>query len=367
MTKRYTPKILIKYLIEQFLFSLFIFFCIFFSLIFLSNFIGEIFFLKEKNVIDNLVFKTIILSLIKSPSILINFSPFIFLFSGIFYFVKLLRNNEITPLSLSGFSNNFITLVPSCFSFFLGVILILVITPFSSNLTKYYEISKQKYISNDNLIIMSETGLWVKGIVNDKTLIIRADRIENENFNNLKNITIFEFRNDGELIKRLDAESAKIFKDYWKIVNAKKLENSETNYIKSMKYITEINIENLKNYFINPNTFSFWNINKELQELKERGYYGQELIITFHKFLSLPLQLFAMIIVATIFTIKIKIRYNNFMYIFLGIFTGICIYFLTDLSIAFGKSGRLPLIFSIWVPVITVMLISIYSLIREND
>ena len=47
MTKRYTPKTLINYLIKEFSLSLFIFFSIFLSLIILSSYIEEIIFFRE--------------------------------------------------------------------------------------------------------------------------------------------------------------------------------------------------------------------------------------------------------------------------------------------------------------------------------
>ena len=115
-------------------------------------------------------------------------SPFIFLFSGIFFYVKLLRSNEITPLSLSGFSKNFVTLVPAIYSFLLGVFVILFLTPVSSILSRYYEIIKQNYSGNDNLLVMSNTGLWVKEKKINETKIIRAIKIIYQNFKNQKKI-----------------------------------------------------------------------------------------------------------------------------------------------------------------------------------
>jgi len=127
--KRYTPNLLIKYLIKEFSYSLLIFTIIFSSLIIFITYIDEILFFKDKEISDNFFIKTLILSLIKSPTLIINLSPFIFLFSGIFFYVKFLRNNEVTPMSLSGFSKNFITLVPGIFSLILGILIVLILSP----------------------------------------------------------------------------------------------------------------------------------------------------------------------------------------------------------------------------------------------
>ena len=178
--KRYTPNLLIKYLIKEFSLSLIIFTIIFSSLIIFITYIDEILFFKDKEITDNFFIKTLILSLIKSPTLIINLSPFIFLFSGIFFYVKFLRNNEITPMSLSGFSKNFITLVPGIYSLVLGILIVLILSPITSELSKYYETVKTKYSANENLIIMSDTGIWIKENKNNKTNIIRADIIKKE-------------------------------------------------------------------------------------------------------------------------------------------------------------------------------------------
>ena len=78
--KRYTPNLLIKYLIKEFSFSLLIFTIMFSSLIILITYIDEILFFKDKGISDNFLLKTLILSLIKSPTLILNLSPFIFIF-----------------------------------------------------------------------------------------------------------------------------------------------------------------------------------------------------------------------------------------------------------------------------------------------
>jgi len=368
MTKRYTPKILINYLIKEFSLSLFIFFSIFLSLIILSSYIEEILFFREKEISGNLFLKTFLLSLIKTPTLIIKMSPFIFLFSGIFFYVKLLRSNEITPLSLSGFSKNFVTIVPSAYSFLLGIFIILFLTPISSSLSRYYETVKQNYSGNDNLLIMSNTGLWVKEKNNNETVIIRADKILDQNFKNLKNITIYKFSDKGDLLNRMDTKKAKVENKNWVLDDVKILDQNNINKNeKNLIFKTGISLQSLKRFFSNSDTLSIWNINDEIKQVKERGYYGQEFIITFNKYLSLPFLLSSMIVLATFFTIKTGYQFNNFIYAFFGVMTGIFVYFLSDLSIAIGKSGKIPLIMSVWVPVLVIMVFSIYSIVKEND
>ena len=77
--------------------------------------------------------------------------------------------------------------------------------------------------------------------------------------------------------------------------------------------------------------------------------------------------LFAMIILSTFFTLKTGYQFNNFIYAFIGVLIGIIIYFLGDLSIAVGKSGKIPLSLSVWFPVILIITLSFFSLTKEKS
>jgi lipopolysaccharide export system permease protein len=114
---------------------------------------------------------------------------------------------------------------------------------------------------------------------------------------------------------------------------------------------SSIDINNLKNYFTDVNTVSFWRMLKTIKILNSRGYSAEEFKVKFHKYLSLPFYLFAMILVSTTFTMGSNKQYNTFMYLFFGTILGVCIYFLNDLSISLGLSNKLPLATSVWSPV----------------
>jgi lipopolysaccharide export system permease protein len=371
MKKKLTPKTIIAYLIKEFNFSLLIFFSIFISLILLTTFLEEIIFFKDKNISGNLYIRVLSLTLIRTPTILFNMLPFIFLFSGIFFFAKLLKNNEIMPLNLSGVSKNFTTLIPAIYSLLLGIAIIFLFTPISAELSKYYESYKRQYSNNENLIVMSDNGLWVKEKTNTNIKIFKADTIRDNNFNQLKNLVIFKFDQTNNFVERIESKSAFInARGVWLLQNVKKinyLNKDEISLYDELKYETQISLDELKNYFINANVYSIWNINQELKKLNEKGYYGQELIITFNKYLSLPLLLFSMIMISTIFTLHNGYNFNNFIYAFFGVMSGIIIYFLSDLSIALGKNGKLPLSLSVWVPIFIILTLSCFGILKRND
>jgi len=368
--KKYLPITLVKYLSYEFIKCLLTVFAVFLSISLLINFVEELVYFKEKQ-IENFLVNIIILTIVKSLNTLLESSIFIFLFGGIFFFVKFLKNNELNSIKLSGISNLFSILTPALLSLFIGIFIIFAITPISAEGIKFYEKYKRNYSQNDNLIVINESGLWFMEKTKDDYKIIRADKIVDNDFSKFYNSTIYSLDQNFNFIKRYDSKLIFINKKEWILENTKVLSG-----IDNQKYIFEekdytlessINIDELKNLFTNANTISFWEILNNIKKLNERGYSGDELKIKFHKYLSLPIYLFSMIILATVFTVNIKKSYSNFIYIFFGIILGIIIYFLNDLSIALGISGKMPLSLSVWIPIFLILVISILNLIKINE
>ena len=368
--KKFLPITLIKYLSIEFIKCLLIIFCVFLSISLLTNFVEELIYFKEKQ-IENFLLNLIILTLVKTLNTLIESSIFIFLFSGIFFFVKFLKNNEFNSIKLSGISDLLSILVPALLSFFVGIFIISTLTPISAKGMKFYENYKRNYSQNDNLIVINDSGLWFMEKNNSGYRVIRADRIVDNDFSKFYNSTIYSLDLNFNFIKRYDSKLIFINKTNWILENTKILfadDNTKSDDIEK-DYIlnSRIDINEIKNLFTNVNTVSFWEILQNIKKLNERGYSGDELIIKLHKYLSLPIYLFSMIILATLFTLNAKKNYSNFIYIFFGIITGIIIYFLNDLSIALGISGKMPLSLSVWIPIFLIVVISSINLIRINE
>ena len=369
------PSKLIYYFSKEFAFSLLLVFLVFFSLSLLINSVGELVYLKDKK-IENIIWMAIILTLAKTPTTVIELSIFIFLFSGILFFVKIQKNNEVNTAMLAGISKTLPILIPSVISFACGLFIIFFLTPVSSASLNFYEKEKRIYSSNDNLIVMNKMGLWFMENTANGYNIIRADKIENNNFKILNNVTIYNLDRGFNFIRRYDSEKIIINQKKWSMIKAQITQEKESlqpdtiNHNTSplkISFDSSIDINNLKNYFTDVNTVSFWAMLKTIKTLNSRGYSAEELKVKFHKYLSLPFYLLAMILVSTTFTMGRNKQYNTFMYLFFGTILGVCIYFLNDLSISIGLSNKLPLATSVWSPVGLIIILSTINLIRINE
>ena len=325
------PSKLIHYFSKEFIFSLLLVFLVFFSLSLLINSVGELIYLKDKK-LENVIWMATILTLAKTPTTIIELSIFIFLFSGILFFVKIQKNNEVNTMLLAGISKTLPILIPSIISFICGLFIIFFLTSISSASLNFYEQEKRIYSSNDNLIVMNKMGLWFMENTTSGYNIIRADKIEKNNFNILNNVTIYNLDRGFNFIRRYDSEKIIINQKKWLMIKAQITQEKESFQPDSSNHNTSplkisfdssIDINNLKNYFTDVNTVSFWAMLKTIKTLNSRGYSAEELKVKFHKYLSLPFYLLAMILVSTTFTMGRNKQYNTFMYLFYGTILGL--------------------------------------------
>ena len=132
----------------------------FFCLGFITNLFEEINFFKD---IDVGIFLPISLSLLYVPSILYNMFPFIIFLSGIWFFLKIKKSDELTAMKVSGLSNFSVIIIPGLLSILIGVFFITSINPITSVLVKKYETIKGNYERDlDYLAAITENGIWIK-------------------------------------------------------------------------------------------------------------------------------------------------------------------------------------------------------------
>ena len=231
----------------------------------------------------------IILSVLFVPSLLYNMFPFVILISGIWFFLKIKKTDEIIALKVSGISNFSIIIIPSIVSIILGILIITAFNPITSVLVKKYEIIKGSYEKDQEyLAAITVNGIWIKEKNINKNNIIRSSNLNNEN---LIRVTIYEFDKENNFVKRIEAKSANISSFNWILKDATIID-ADGNYLASnisrLDYISMYNIQKIKSLYSNLDTISFWNLKNEIQLLEARGYSTREMEAKFQRSFAFP-------------------------------------------------------------------------------
>jgi lipopolysaccharide export system permease protein len=356
-----------RYIINEYIKSLFVVIAIMLSIILLINLLDEFNFFKSKKDLKFIFF--LIFTVLKIPNVLINLFPFIVLFAGIVFYLKIYNHNEVISLRVMGYSNIQIILIPALTSFVIGYVIVFLIVPFSSSMLRYYEDLRSEYNETKNLVFVNETGIWILDKNEKEKNIIRIGKI-NKDFSVVSQITIYNYDASNNFIRRIDATEGTIKDKNWllnkvNIISINK-KNNKDNYLNNYNYTSNVNISELKNVYKNTETTSLLDINKEMLILEDKGYSTIDLRIRYQKLISFPIYLLAMSILSGLMIINLGKTSNYLKYGSYGVIISIIIYFLNDLSITIAKSGIISVDFSVWIPIFLIILINLVGITQVN-
>ena len=354
-----------KYIGKEFIKIVFNMSCIFFFLGFILNLFEEINFFKDFNVGIKI---PILMSILFVPNLLYNMFPFIIFLSGIWFFLKIKKNDEIIALKISGLSNISVLIIPSILSFVIGIFFITMFNPITSTFVKKYEIIKGSYEKDqDYLAAITINGIWIKEKRLGVNNIIKSTKLEK---NNLLEVSIYQFDNNDNFIKRIEAKSADISSEEWIIKDAKIINNEGkiiSEHIKEISYRSVYDINKIKSIYSNLDTISFWQLNDEIKLLEERGYSSREMRAKFQESLAFPCFLLSMVLLSGVFTLGIGFKENTWYYIFISIITSVLVFYFNRFSAALGKTDKLPIEVSVWMPIVIIFIFSAIGLIHANQ
>jgi len=351
-----------KFLINGFIKSFLNVFFVMISLVFILNILKEIEFFSNKEV--NSLYP-IYLSLMSSPSIIFEMFPFIFLIATQFFFLKLFNNDEIQIFKYSGLKNIKIINIISFVSFFIGILTITVFYSLSSNLQHYYLQVKNQF-SKDKLYlaVINKNGLWIKDVVENQTNIINSSKIDN---NFLTNTFITTFDKNFNLIRSLKSDKIDIKDNEWLIYNATIFEDNLSQKSDLIKFRSNFNQKRIESLFSNLSSLSLLKLIDLRQNYKSLNYSTVDVDMQIYKVATYPLLLVIMTILSSIIMLNTKKSSGKVLKIIIGLFFSVAIYYINNFFNVLGSTEKLPLMVSIWTPIIFLSLINLIMLVNINE
>ena len=71
--------------------------------------------------------------------------------------------------------------------------------------------------------------------------------------------------------------------------------------------------------------------------------------------------------IASILTMHTLKRSENLKFLVVGLMVCVLVYYLKDLSLALGKTGRIPIVLSIWSPIIALSFFTFIGILQINE
>ncbi|MDC1092675.1 LptF/LptG family permease [Pelagibacteraceae bacterium] len=361
-------KIILSYIIRNFLKSIFIVSIVIYCFGLILNLFEEIEFFKNIDVGISVPLK---LTSIYVPSMMIKIFPFIIFFASMWFLVKIRNNKDLLTLKVYSYSNLKIFFILAFTSFILGWIILFFFNPITSLMAKYYEQTKSNYSRDiDHLITYNKNGLWIKESLKFGNRIISASNINVEK-KELTDVRIFNLDKNFTLIEEISSITAKIEMNKWVLNDVVIISNIngsiESENFESYEFNSNYNYNKIMSLFRNFDTMSFLDLIFDYDQLYKQGYNKIFLKQSLHTLMTLPFFLFLMTALASIMTLNTLKRFENYKFIILGLTISVIIFYLKDFSLALGQTDRIPLLLSIWSPVLALSLFTFIGVLQINE
>ena len=351
-----------KFLISGVIRSFLNVFLIMISLVFILNILKEIEFFSNKEVSS---LYPIYLSFMSSPSIIFEMFPFIFLIATQFFFLKLFNNDEIHIFKYSGLKNIKIIYILCFVSFLIGIFTITVFYSLSSNLQHYYLQVKNQF-SEDKLYlaVINKNGLWMKDVVGNQTSIINSSKIDN---NFLTNTFITTFDEEYNLIRSLKSDKIDIKNNEWIIYDVTIFEDNLSKKSDKIKFKSNFNQKRIESLFSNLSSLSLLKLVDLRKNYESLNYSTVDVDMQIYKVATYPLFLVIMTILSSIIMLNTKKSNSKVIKVIIGLFFSVIIYYINNFFNVMGSTEKLPLMVSIWTPIIFLSLINLIMLVNINE
>ena len=308
----------------------------------------------------------------KLPETVDKVIPFIVMVSTMITFWRLSKTNEFVVIRATGVSI-WGVLVPVLLAvFFIGSFWVAIINPISARLYELKEtLSYRLSTDNPNAFLFSNKGLWIREGRDDNTVaIINANGINlKDKVLWLNGVSIIEVDAKTQVKRRIEAFVATLEKNYLNLKDVKIYQpGKKAEIINSLDYPTEMNIQRIKDNFVDPEAISFWNLPDTIDFYETSGFSVVRHKMRYLNLLSLPFLLMAMSLVAGIFALKPNQRQGGVLWmIIFGIATGFTVYFASQVISAFGINSYIPVWFAVWAPTIIIASISISVYLHKEE
>ncbi|MEL6360013.1 MAG: LptF/LptG family permease [Pseudomonadota bacterium] len=300
-------------------------------------------------------------------------APFVFLFGALWMFAQLNRRSEIAVMRSAGLSIWRVIGPASLVAVIMGVIIIGLVDPISSRMMSFSENLKNDVRGKrSSLVRVFGDGIWLRQPDGNETLLVNAAGLD-ESTSTLQKVTVWRLSNEpgteGAFIERVDAPRAILLGRSIELREAVMTASNGTLPRKTPSYIipTKLTIADLREGAPPPETISMWDLPRFVELAEAAGLPTLRYNMRYHDLWSTPVKLFAMVLIAAVFTMRPARSGGTLQLVLLAVVTGFALYFLAEVTAAIGESGAAPLSLAAWTPTLVAATFAVTGLLHLED
>lgn len=314
------------------------------------------------------------LAALSTPESLYRVLPLVMILAAIALFIGLARSSELVVVRASGRSGLRFLVTPAVTAALIGAASVAVLNPLVATTTHLYDAEVAKIAaSGDNVLSISDAGLWLRQGGEEGQTVIQAART-NQDGTELYGATFILFDQDGQPRQRIEARDARLEPEAWVLGGTKTWDLTTANpeltakdSSGAMRVSSDLTVESIRSSFGDPAGIPIWNLPAHIGSLEKAGFSARSHWVWFHMELAQPLLMAAMVLVAAGFTMRHARFGKTGSLVLLAVLSGFLIFFLRNFAQVMGDTGQIPVLLAAWSPPAVAMLLALGLLLHLED
>jgi len=310
------------------------------------------------------------LMLLKSPQVIIQLLPFVFLFGTLAAFVGLNRRSELIAMRAAGMSAWRFVLPAAGAAFLFGVLTVTVLGPAASAADGLFQRERSR-LSGAAPGSQTPQAVWIREGDDTRQMIIRAERQDRASAR-LHDVSFFIYSNDAAGMRafseRIDAASASLSAGRWRLVDAVGAQIGQ----RAVRYATldlpsSLADDEAFERFARPQATSFWALPAQIGRVRDAGFSTTAYRLRLQQLLATPLMFAAMSILAAAFSLRLMRLGDLARMIVAAVVLGFAFFFVNQAASAFGSAEVIPPWLAAWLPPLLTALAAFTLLFYTED
>ncbi len=305
------------------------------------------------------------LAFFRTPMIAEQVLPFAVLFGSIAAFLTLSRKLELVIARAAGVSVWQFGFPAILVALTIGVFAVTTYNPVAVNLKQRAESLEGRIFSRPNE--QGARSRYVRQLSVDGSSIIRAAQ-GNAEGTELQKVTAFVYDRAGQLLERVDADSASLQPGYWRLERTRVM-TIGLEPQQSFVYLLATNLtsDEVRQALGSTETVSFWKLPATIRQLELAGLDATRYKLRHQGLLARPFLLTAMVIIAA----SVSLRFFRFggvsKLVLYGVTAGFVLYICSQIAEDLGAAGVLSAPVAAWFPAIVGSLLGTLVLLHQED
>ena len=310
------------------------------------------------------------LMLLKSPQVIIQLLPFVFLFGTLAAFVGLNRRSELIAMRAAGVSAWRFVLPAAGAALVFGLITVSALGPLAASADGLFQRERTR-LSGSAGGVEAVPTVWIREGDDTRQMVIRAER-QDRSSARLLDVTFFIYTNGAEGMRtfseRIDADSASLSNGSWRLVNAVGAEIGQ----RAVRYATldlpsSLADEEAFERFARPQATSFWSLPAQINRIEAAGFSSTAYRLRLQQLLATPLMFAAMSILAAAFSLRLMRLGDLARMSVAAVVLGFAFFFVNQAASAFGSAEVIPPWLAAWLPPLLTALAAFTLLFYTED